>query len=418
MRPTTGPPIWRAKGAASRALPSTSLPASSLPATAAAIDFSRVRQSEYRWTGRLSYLNAASWGPLPERARVAVAEFNHKRQLADLSDVDFTALLTRARSAAAALIGAKPAEIALTQNTTTGINLAAHFVTLRASENRRAVVLCDREFPANIYPWLTLRERGFPVRIIPTRADGNPDEPALLEALHQPDVVAFGYSFVQFATGFRADLTEFGRVCNERGILFCVDAIQGVGAVPLNVRQAGIDVLACGAQKWLCSPWGSGFAFVREELCTEFEPYLPGWLAFRASRDFTRLVQYEYDLVDDGERFEVGTQSYEACVGFAEAVELLDSLGVERIHRHILGLHDRIIDWARVRGNVAVVSDQNARSGILCIRPPAAAMAHRSLLDAGITCALREGAIRISPHFYNTIEDVDRLIDVLDSSLQ
>ena len=418
MHPATARPIWRAKGAASRALASTSLPASSLPATTVGIDFSRVRESEYRWTGRFSYLNAASWGPLPERARAAVAEFNRKRQLADLTDVDFTALLARARSAAAALIGATPSEIALTQNTTTGINLAAHFATLRAIGNRRTIVLCDREFPANIYPWLTLREHGFPVRIIPTRADGNPDQAALLEALHQPDVVAFGYSFVQFATGFRADLAEFGRVCSERDILFCVDAIQGIGAVPLNVAQARIDVLACGAQKWLCSPWGSGFAFVRQELCTEFQPYLPGWLAFRASRDFTRLVQYEYDLVDDGERFEVGTQSYEACVGFAEAVELLGALGVDRIHQHILGLQDRIIDWARVRGNVDVVSDQDARSGILCIRPPAAAAAHRLLLEAGITCALREGAIRISPHFYNTVEDVDRLIDVLDSTLQ
>ncbi len=376
-----------------------------------------MRDTEYRWSGPFAYLNAASWGPVPERARVAAEAFGRKRQLARLGDADFTALLARTRAAAARLIGADSSEIALTQNTSTGINLGAHFASQRARDGRKAVVLCDREFPANVYPWLTLRKQGFDVRIIPARSNGNPDEPALLEALHQPDVVAFAYSFVQFASGYRGNLAEFGRVCAERGILFTVDAIQGVGVVPLDVKEARIDVLACGAQKWLCSPWGAGFAYVRKQLCAEFEPYLPGWLAFQASRDFTRLVQYEYELVEGAERFEVGTQSFESCVAFAEALDLLLELGIDRIHHHVLALQDRIIAWAGEHEQVEIASDARARSGILCIRPPDAPMSQRALLKAGITCALREGSIRLSPHFYNNIEDIDRVITALDGAV-
>ncbi|MEX2283344.1 MAG: aminotransferase class V-fold PLP-dependent enzyme [Gemmatimonadota bacterium] len=388
-----------------------------MPTTIARSDFARAREIEYRWSGPGAYLNAASWGPISERARAAAASFAVKRQRAELGDADFAAILSRARTGAARLIGADPSEIALTQNTTTGINLAAHFAAQRGREGRKTIVLCDREFPANVYPWLALRRQGFEVRIIPTRTDGNPDESALMEAVQQPDVVAFAYSFVQFATGYRANLIEFGRICAEREILFSVDAIQGLGAVPVDVKEARIDVLASGAQKWLCSPWGVGFAYVRGELCPEFEPYLPGWLAFQASRDFTRLVDYDYDLVDNAERFEVGTQSFESCVAFAESLDLLLELGVDRIYDHVLGLQDRIIAWAAARSQVEIVSDRSARSGILCLRPPAAALAHRALLDAGVTCALREGSIRISPHFYNDAEDIDRVIGVLDGAL-
>jgi selenocysteine lyase/cysteine desulfurase len=388
-----------------------------LPTTLARSDFARVRETEYRWSGPGAYLNAASWGPISGRARAAAENFAAKRQRAELSDADFTVLLSHARTGAARLIGADTSEIALTQNTTTGINLAAHFAAQRGREGRRTIVLCDREFPANVYPWLALRRAGFTVRIIPTRSDGNPDEAGLMEALQQPEVVAFAYSFVQFATGYRGNLIEFGRLCAEREILFCVDAIQGLGVVPLDVKAARIDVLASGAQKWLCSPWGAGFAYVRRELCTEFEPYLPGWLAFHASRDFTRLVEYDYDLVESAERFEVGTQSFEACVAFAESLDLLLELGVDRIHDHVLDLQNRITTWAAARGQVDIVSDRAARSGILCIRPPAAGEAHRALQDAGVTCALREGSIRISPHFYNDAEDVDRVIGVLDGAL-
>jgi selenocysteine lyase/cysteine desulfurase len=377
-------------------------------------DFAQLRGTEFRWSGQNVYLNAASWGPLPERSRRAEEQFQKRRQEGRLSDRDFVEVQDRARQALARLIQAKPFEIALMPNTSAGLHLAAHFAALRGRPGRRTIVLSDREFPANVYPWLALRRQGFEVLRVPTTPDGNPDEDALATALMRTDVVAFSYSFVQFSTGFRGDLERFGRLCRARDILFVVDAIQGLGAVPIDVAAAHVDVLASGGQKWLCSPWGTGFLYVRGELCRSFEPYLPGWLAFQASRDFTRLVDYDVALRDDAQRFEVGSQPFQSCLAFAESVELLLDLDIECVLSHNLALQDRVIDWAGQRGDVQVVSHPAARSGILCIRPPDAAAACDALLEAQITCAFREGSIRLSPHYYNDQSDIDRFLAVLD----
>jgi selenocysteine lyase/cysteine desulfurase len=384
---------------------------------AVAADFQDVRGREYRWTHDAVYLNAASWGPLPERSRRACEQFERHRQRGLLRDADLVLVQDQARQALARLIHAQSTEIALMPNTSAGLNLAAHLATLRARPGRRTIVLSDREFPANVYPWLALRKQGFHVRFVPTRAAGQPDEDALAEALEQPGVIAFSYSFVQFSTGFRGDLARFGRICHDREILFVVDAIQGLGAVPLDVQACRIDVLACGGQKWLCSPWGTGFAYVRADLCTRLEPYLPGWLAFQANQDFTRLVEYDATLRADAQRFELGSQPFQSCGALAESVQLLLALGVERIYRHNLALQDRIVSWAAARDDVEVVSDQSARSGILCIRPSAAVAAHAALLDAHVTCAFREGAIRLSPHFYNSASEIEQVLVTLERVL-
>jgi selenocysteine lyase/cysteine desulfurase len=379
-----------------------------------AAQFAAVRAQEYRWTGERIYLNAASYGPLPERARAATEEFEHRRQRAQLADPDFLDSQIRARRAAARLVNALESEIALVPNTQVGINLAAHIAAAQA-RGRPGLVVSDREFPANIYPWLALGRHGFDVRVIPTQL-GLPDEAALEEAIQSDDVAALALSFVQFSTGYRADVERLGAICRARDILFAVDAIQGVGAVPIDVHAANIDVLACGAQKWLCSPWGTGFAFIRADLCHTVEPYLPGWLSFTGSRDYTRLTEYRYDLRDDGERFEVGSLPFQSCVAFAEAAGLLLELGVDHIWEHIRSLQDQIIGWAAERADVEVTSDLNParRSGVLCIRPRNAAAAHAALLDARVTCAFREGSIRLSPHFYNSSAEIARVIDVLE----
>ncbi|MGH7469442.1 MAG: aminotransferase class V-fold PLP-dependent enzyme [Longimicrobiales bacterium] len=382
--------------------------------TVSSAAFDDARGREYRWTQDAIYLNAASWGPLPECSRRAGELFERQRQLGQLRDADLIHVQDQARHAVARLINAQTDEIALMPNTSSGLNLAAHLATLRATSGRRTIVLSDREFPANVYPWLALRRRGFQVRMVPTTATGIPDEDALADALALPDVVAFSYSFVQFSTGFRGDLARFGRICRDRDILFVVDAIQGLGAVPLDVQTFQIDVLACGGQKWLCSPWGTGFVYLRSDLCRTLEPYLPGWLAYSASQDFTRLTGYACELRDDAQRFELGSQPFQACGAFAESVQLLLALGVAHVYQHNLALQDRIVSWARAQGDVQIVSHPTARSGILCIRPADAVTAHGALLEAHVTCAFREGAIRLSPHFYNSAAEIERVLATLE----
>jgi cysteine desulfurase / selenocysteine lyase len=380
--------------------------------------FADHRAREFSWSAPHVYLNAASFGPIPARTKRALDQFNQRRWQLELGDPDLVAPLIASREAAARLINATAAEIALTPNTNVAINIAATAV-FHTGDERRVILVSDREFPANVYPWLALARQDFDVELVPTDARGFPDEAAMLERIEQGDVAAASVSFVQFASGFRADLAALGAACKRHGTLFVVDAIQGVGAVPLDVRACNIDLLACGGQKWLCSPWGSGFAYIRSDLITQFEPMLPGWLAFEATQDFTRLTDYRYDMLEDARRFETGSLGFQDYVGFQTSVELQLELGIDAIWQHIRALQDKLIEGARSR-DVEIVSDvsDERRSGILCIRPRAPEAVFKRLSASGVRCAFRENAIRLAPHWYSTSEDIDAVLVVLDTSLE
>jgi cysteine desulfurase / selenocysteine lyase len=376
-----------------------------------------LRAHEFAWPDNRIYLNAASFGPLPDRARRAIEQFHTQRWQATLTDPDLVAPLNATRNSAAQLIGASPDEIALSPNTNFGINIAAAAVSQLASD-RRVILIHDREFPANVYPWLFLERQGFVIEVIPCDERGWPREAAMLERLEVGDVAAISVSFVQFASGFRADLESLGAACRRHETLFIVDAIQGLGALPLDVPTSQIDILACGAQKWLCAPWGSGFTFVRRDLIKRFEPMQPGWLAFEASQDFTHLLDYRCELLDDARRFEVGSIGFQDYVGLNESLQVLLELGIDVIWQHIREIQAPIIEWAQ-QHDVAVLSDLSdaRRSGVLVIQPPGTREVFQQLVEAGVRAALREDAIRISPHWYNTLHEIERVVSVLSRTL-
>ncbi|HEX6558338.1 MAG TPA: aminotransferase class V-fold PLP-dependent enzyme [Longimicrobiales bacterium] len=379
--------------------------------------FAEIRAREFAWPSGRTYMNAAGFGPLPGSSRLAIADFDDRRWRVELTDPDLTAPLVAARASAAQLIGADADEIALVPNTNIGINIAATAAS-KLCDVRRTILIHDREFPANVYPWLELEQHGFKVELITTDTNGLPREAVMLERIARGDVAAISVSFVQFASGFRADLNTLGQACRAAGTLFVVDAIQGVGAIPLDVRTAQIDILACGGQKWLCGPWGSGFAYVRRELIGRFQPLLPGWISFKATQDFTRLLDYQYDMLDDARRFETGSLGFQDYLGLNQSLRLLLGMGVDQIWAHIRELQAPIIDWSQNRA-VPIVSDlrEPRRSGILCIRPPDPDRVYQALSDAQIRCSLRENSIRLSPHWYNTMADVERVIAVLESTV-
>ncbi|HEX5724866.1 MAG TPA: aminotransferase class V-fold PLP-dependent enzyme [Longimicrobiaceae bacterium] len=379
-----------------------------------ALDVQSLREREFPHVGRAPYLNAASIGPLPERARLAVEAYNRRRSAVhELRGDDFDPTLARARRAAARLVGAHEDEIALLPNTSYGLNLAAHALPLRPGQR---IVVSDREFPANVYPWMRLREaEGVRLDLVPTDAQGRPDEERLLAELDRGDVGLFALSAVQFASGWSADLARFGRACRERGAWFVVDAIQAVGCLPVDVRAAQVDVLATGAHKWLCSPFGTGFAYVRRELVERLQPGVVGWTAFTATADLARLLDYRYELGDTARRFEVATPAFQDYAGMTQALELIAEVGVETIRAHVFSLLDPFAAWLRDEEVAEVTSDLSPahRSGIFAFRPRDPAAAFRALRGAGVACVLREGSIRLSPHLYNTHDDLGRVMDVL-----
>jgi selenocysteine lyase/cysteine desulfurase len=377
----------------------------------------KLRDTEFPWTAATTYLNNASIGPIPERTRLALEAFNARRTAPHLlPDRELMASLADAREAAARLIGADAAEIALTTNTTTGVNVAARALPLERGD---VVVVSDREFPANVYPWLALRELGIETELVDTTETGFPDEDYLVERVADPRVRVLAVSFVQFANGFRADLARLSHECRRHDTWLVVDAIQGLGAAALDVRETPVDVLTTGGQKWLLSPWGTGFCYVRRPLIEKMSPNHVGWMAYEGTDDFTNLVDYSDTLRADARRFEVGTIPFQDHVGLTTSLSLLAEIGVATIAAHVRSLHEPILAWARGR-DVRIVSptDDAHRSAILCIAPPDARDAHRRLKAAGVVCALREGAIRLSPHCYNTVEEMERVVEVLDEALQ
>lgn len=379
-----------------------------------ALDVAELRGSEFPAVAESAYLNAASVTPFPERSRAAAEAFTRRRtRIHELQDADFPEVTHRARSAAARLIGAEPEEIALGGNTSFGVNLAAQCLPVAPGST---VVVSDREFPANVYPWMGA---GCPARleIVPTDARGFPDEDRILERLDRGDVSILAVSAVQFASGFRADLPRLGRACRERGVFFVVDAIQALGQLPLDVREAEVDVLATGGHKWLCGPFGTGFAYIRREWISRMEPRVVGWTAMRASQDLSRLLDYRFEFVEEARKFEVGTLPFAELAGLAASVELLLEVGPERIEAHVRGLLDPLLAWLAEHPEVEVLSDTRPerRSGVLCFHPPEAEAVFVRLREAGVVCALREGAVRLSPHLYNEAGDVARVIEVLEN---
>ena len=380
-------------------------------------DFARVvrglRDREFPWTAATTYLNNASIGPLPERTRLALEAFNARRTAPHLlPERELTALQADARAAAAALIGATADEIALVPNTSVGLNVAARALPLAAGET---VLVSDREFPANVYPWLALRERGVTVELAPVTAAGWPDEERLLERLRDPRVRVLAVSHVQFSTGYRADLDRLSAACRANGAYIVVDAIQGLGHCPLDVRDTPVDVLATGGQKWLLSPWGSGFVYVRRDLIETMTPAHVGWMSFEGTDDFTHLTDYADRLRADARRFEVGTVATQDVMAMTTSLGLLAELGVEAIGAWTLALGDPLLAWAE-RRCVRVVSPRYAvhRCGIVCLAPDDARQAHRKLKAAGVVCAFREVAIRLSPHAFNTADEMEKVVEVLD----
>jgi selenocysteine lyase/cysteine desulfurase len=379
-------------------------------------DVEALRRDEFPWAarGEALYLNNASTGPLPSRTVRVLDEWSRLRTVPSriTQDMQF-GTLDRARALIAGLVGAEPGEIALATNTGFGVNLAAFSLPLVAGD---VVLSPTQEFPANVYPWMQLaRRRGVSHRMIECDR-GVLTADRLAEELRQDERIrVVAVSWVQFATGATVDLRALGTLCRERGVYFVVDAIQGVGPLTLDLRELPVDVLSCGAQKWLLSPWGAGFVYVRRELISELEPHDVSWLGVRDSDDFSRLTHYDLTWRDDARRFEMITLPYQDMAGMVASLELITELGAAAVSAHALALAQRIVDWIAGRDDVELVTpaDRLQRAAIVSVRPRSVHAAAARLDEAKVSYSLREGAIRLSPYFYNTVEEIDRVLAML-----
>jgi selenocysteine lyase/cysteine desulfurase len=385
-----------------------------MPGTA--VDFATLRRTEFAALDDGGvFLNSASMGPLPSRSVAALAACNRDRARPGLWPIErINAILGEARWLSGRLINADEDEIALMPNTTTGLNIAARALPLVPGD---IVVTFDREFPANIYPWMRLAGNGITLERLPVTADGWPDEARLHERLADPRVRAVTVSLTQFSNGYTVDLAQLSRATRASGKWLVVDAIQGVGQVAVDVKATPVDFLACGAQKWLLSPWGTGFLYVRRELCTQLEPTFAGWAAFQGSDDYTQLTSYDPRLWPDARRFELLTFPVQDFMAMNASLGLILGVGVDAIVAHTRALHQPVIEWA-ARSGATITSPQGARgSAIVCVRPRGdIAAAFAKLQASGVQASLREGSIRLSPHLFNGPDELAQVARQLDTA--
>ncbi len=379
-------------------------------------DVKALRAREFPWAerGESIYMDHASTGPLPARTRDAIASLGARRaEPWRLTQDDYYPVHAKARERCAQLIGATSDTIALMTNTSHGVNLSA-----RAFEYGKGDVILSThgEFPANIYPWMAAaRARGAEFRLLPLIGDW-PDEAALMRAIEtDPKVKVVSISWVSFWSGHRFDIVAIGAACRARGILFFVDAIQGVGPLTLDVIAANVDILACGAQKWLVSPWGVGFTYVRKELIQKLEPAEVGWWAQASSGDYAKFLDYDPAWAADAKRFEVITLDFVGFNAMAESIGLLLELGPKEIEAHVKALGDRAVAFADSAKGVEFVTprEPSRRAGVLAFRTKDVAASSARLAAAKVCHSVRTGCIRLAPHFYNTVQELETALELL-----
>jgi cysteine desulfurase/selenocysteine lyase len=367
-------------------------------------------RQEFPLTEELTFLNHAATSPLPGRTRAAMTRFIEARRFVRRAWEEYETLDQDLRQAAGQLINASPEEIALVQNTAEGLNIAAHALPFQPGDN---VILCDMEYPANVYPWMNLERRGVEIRIVPNREGGLALDD--LEAAIDQRTRVVAVSSVEFLTGFRNDLKGIGELCRAKGTYFVVDGIQSLGVIPLDVRECHIDMLSCGGPKWLMGPCGQGFFYCRRELLEEI---IPAYAGATSVVDFLNFRDYNLTFLPDARRFELGTPNLVGMAGLLASVSLLLEVGIEEIRRWTLHLTDVLIEDLQMRGyQIASCLRPAHRSAIISFPTPDVEADYEKLVANQVIVSLRENYIRVSPHGYNTEEEVLRVGQVLGGNL-
>ena len=353
------------------------------------------------------FLNQAGIAPCSTRVVAAMrAVLAEQTSLGSAGYRLWTERIAAVRRQTADFIGATPGEIAFVPNTSTGLSLVAEALPWQAGE---AVLVPTPDFPANVYPWKHLARHGVKVIDLPRRAGRIEPEDAARAMVPGTRVLAL--STVDFATGFAANLPAFGAFCREHGLLLVVDAIQSLGMLPIDVKRAGIHVLAAGAHKWLCGPQGIGILFVDHELLPQLTPPLVGWKSVVDEGNFT----LHFDLRRDAAVFEPGTLNVAGIAGLGAALGLLAEIGSERIRMQIAALVERLSVGLMQRGWQLAALKEHERAGIVAFGSAAEArQLFQHLTAHGVVAALRNDRIRLSPHFANSAEDLERFFTVLD----
>ena len=352
------------------------------------------------------FLNHAAHSPLPKPVANSMKEYLKQASELWISEVN----LEEPKKLFAKLINATPEELAFVPNTSTGLNIVANMLDYGENSN---IVTTDLEFPSVVYPWL--REKlNVKVRYV-RNVNGKIPMEAFENAVDD-DTVAVVVSHVEYVNGFRNDLEFLSKLAHDYGAYLVVDAIQSIGAIQVDVKRADIDFLTTACYKWLLSPTGVGFLYVKKELIEEFEPPFVGWASVDPkvfeTTDFWDI--WSLKLSKTASRFEIGSPSVVSCIGVTEALRLILGYGIEEIEKRVIELTDYLIERVKEVGwKLQTPEEPENRSGIVNFLVDKPKENVEKLAEKGIIVSARANGIRVSPHFYNTKKEIDRLVDEL-----
>jgi cysteine desulfurase / selenocysteine lyase len=366
-------------------------------------------RSEFAVTRRYIYVNHASAGVLPLSSVAAIESFVRDHAEAGvLGTFAYDLRMPEFRERIGRYIGAQGTQIAILPNTSAAAGTIAAGLDWAPGDE---VLICDNEFPANAVPWVALRRRGVNVRLLPTARERLTPDVLQREISSRTRVVAV--SWVSYADGYRHDLKGLARVAHEGRALLCVDAMQGLGVFPIDVAELEVDATFAGAAKWMLGLHGVAILYLGPRLAERLQLALPGW---RSAANMWDFHNYEQPFSPDAMRFEGGTPNLIGTLSVVSAIDLFERCGRDAIAAHVIALTDRLCEGLnRLGAEILSPRGVGISSGIVTCSVPGCDSIElgRALERAGILTTYRAGGVRISPHGYNTAEEIDAVLDAL-----
>jgi selenocysteine lyase/cysteine desulfurase len=367
-------------------------------------------RSHFPVTKKLTYLDTAYVGPPPVPVLQANQEFVERRSQGTAGRVaDWVEVMEQVRCAVATLINSKPNEIAFSTNTSAGTNMVASALNLCPGDN---VIWDDLEYPSNKLVWLHQQStKGVENRIVSSQdgAVGVDDYARMVD--NRTKLICV--SHVTHRNGYRHDITRLANLAHSVGAYLHVDAIQAIGAIKVDAKNAGVDFLTCGTYKWLLGPIGLAFFYVREELLPALEPDRQGWMQVRTWASDPRHPAAE--MYSSARKFESATLNFQGMYELRAALAFINEIGMDRIEQQVLRLSSKLRKGLAGL-NADLITPPETRSGIVTCAVQNENRMAQLMAENRIITTVRDGEMRISPHFFNTEKEIDRLLDVMASS--
>jgi len=361
------------------------------------------------------YLNHAAISPFSLKLIKSVNEFIALRSQ---DNVDEYPLLVETKAELkkniGRLVNGNPENIAIIGNTSEGFNWLVNSLVWEKGDR---ILLTDYEFPSNVYPFLNARRFGVEVDFVENKSGKILVEDIESKITKKTKILSI--SFVEFLNGFRNNLKEIGKLCKQKNIIFSVDGIQGIGALPFDVQSCNIDFVSNGGHKWLMGPQGCGFMYIAPELHEKLVPAFAGWLSVKDSWNF---LDYNLDLLENAERYEIGTSNGLGIFGLKASTDLLLEAGTSNTEKHLFSLGDYLIESLQKIDLIYNGSHElHERSGIYSFNykdEEKLKSLYGYLSQNNIHVSYRNGALRVSPHFYNDLTDIEKIIEACKTYLK